>query len=54
MKRGDIVSFKIEQYPYERSGIIVKHCKVHSIVKVQYPSKYMLIKKKNTELKEGK
>ena len=54
MKRGDIVSFKIEQYPYERIGIIVKHCKVHSIVKVQYPSKYMLIKKKNTELKEGK
>lgn len=54
MKRGDIVSFKIGQYPYERSGVVVKTCKVHSIVKVQYPSKYMLIKKKNTELRKGK
>lgn len=54
MKRGDKVSFRISTYPYERSGIIVKQCKVHSVVKVQYPSKYMLIKKKNTELKEGK
>lgn len=51
MKIGDKVSFRIVTYPYERVGIIVKICKVHSVVKVQYPSKYMLIKKKNTELK---
>jgi len=54
MKRGDKVSFRIAMYPYEREGIIVKTCKVHSIVKVQYPSKYMLFKKKNTELRKGK
>lgn len=54
MKRGDIVSFRIATYPYERTGVVVKVCKVHSTVKVQYPSKYMLFKKKNTELRKGK
>jgi hypothetical protein len=54
MKRGDIVKFQIQVYPNERTGIIVRKGKVHSVVRVQYPSKYMLIKKKNTELRKGK
>lgn len=54
MKRGVKVSFRITQYPYEREGIVVKSCKIHSVVKVEYPNKYMLFKKKNTELKEVK
>lgn len=52
MEIGDTVTFRIKSYPYERTGTIVKICKVHSIVRVQYPSKYMLIKKKNEELKK--
>lgn len=54
MKKGDKVTFSIATYPNERTGVIVKCCKIHSIVRVDYPTKYMLFKKKNTELRKGK
>jgi len=52
MEKGDIVKIRIKNYPYERTGVLVKKCKVHSFIKVRYDSKFMIIKKKNTELQE--
>lgn len=54
MKKGDKVAFKITVYPYERIGIVMKHCKVHSIIAVKYYKRTVLVKKKNTELMEIK
>ena len=51
MKIGNKVSFSISTYPYERSGIIVGKKGAAYIVRVDYPSKFMLFYKKVKDLK---
>jgi len=50
MKKGDTVYIRISTYPNERKGTLVRVGKVHSIIRVYYPTKYMLIKRKNTDI----
>lgn len=55
MKKGKVVKFKITAYPYERTGVVVRHeIGGVNIVKVQYNKKFMLFRKKDNELTEEK
>ena len=52
MKIGEYVKFKITSYPYERTGVIIGRSKWEYMIKVEYPKKYMIFKKKEKQIQK--